>query len=60
MRIVSFVLVAVVLAPLGWTIGGLLGETVVAPILGALFALLMAWALRRPLSWLFDLLSHLA
>jgi len=60
MKIVSFVLVAVVLAPLGWTIGGLLGETVIASILGALFALLMAWALRRPLSWLFDLLSHLA
>ena len=56
----SFVLVAVVLVPLGWTIGGLLGETVIASILGALFALLMAWALRRPLSWLFDLLSHLA
>ena len=59
MKIMSFALVAVVLAPLGWTIGGLLGETVVASMLGGLFALLMAWALRRPLSWLFDLLSHL-
>ena len=60
MKIVTFVLASVVLAPLGWTIGGLLGGTVVASILGGLFALLMAWALRRPLSWLFDLLSHLA
>ena len=59
MKIVSFVLVAVVLAPLGWIIGGLLGETVVASILGGLFGLLMAWVLRRPLSWLFDLLSFL-
>ena len=59
MKIVSFVLGAVVLAPLGWTIGGLLGETVIASILGGLFGLLMAWVLRRPLSWLFDLLSFL-
>lgn len=59
MKIVSFVLGAVVLAPLGWTIGGLVGETVVASILGGLFGLLMAWVLRRPLSWLFDLLSFL-
>lgn len=55
----SFVLVALVLAPLGWAIGGLLGETVVASILGGLFGLFMAWVLRRPLGWLFDLLSHL-
>ena len=59
MKIVSFVLGAVVLAPLGWAIGGLVGETVVASILGGLFGLLMAWVLRRPLSWLFDLLSFL-
>ena len=59
MKIVSFVLGAVVLAPLGWVIGGLVGETVVASILGGLFGLLMAWVLRRPLSWLFDLLSFL-
>lgn len=59
MKIVTFVLAAVVLAPLGWTIGGLLGETVIASILGGLFGLLMAWVLRRPLSWLFDLLSFL-
>ena len=59
MKIVSFVLAAVVLAPLGWTIGGLLGETAIASILGGLFGLLMAWVLRRPLSWLFDLLSFL-
>ena len=59
MKIVTFVLAAVVLAPLGWTIGGLVGETVVACILGGLFGLLMAWVLRRPLSWLFDLLSFL-
>ena len=59
MKIMSFVLVGVVLAPLGWIIGDLLGGTVVASILGGLFGLLMAWVLRRPLSWLFDLLSHL-
>ena len=59
MKIVSFVLGAVVLVPLGWAIGGLVGETVVASILGGLFGLLMAWVLRRPLSWLFDLLSFL-
>ena len=59
MKIVSFVLVSVVLTPLCWTIGGLLGGTVVASILGGLFGLLMAWVLRRPLRWLFDLLSHL-
>lgn len=59
MKIVSFVLAAVVLAPLGWTIGGMVGENVVASILGGLFGLLMAWVLRRPLSWLFDLLSFL-
>ncbi len=57
MKIVTFVLASVVLAPLGWTIGGLVGETVIASILGGLFGLLMAWVLRRPLSWLFDLLS---
>ena len=59
MKIVTFMLAAVVLAPLGWTIGGLVGETVIASILGGLFGLLMAWVLRRPLSWLFDLLSFL-
>ena len=59
MKIVSFVLCAVVLVPLGWTIGSLVGETVIASILGGLFGLLMAWVLRRPLSWLFDLLSFL-
>jgi ABC-type sulfate transport system permease component len=59
MKIMSFVLTSVVLAPLGWAIGGLLGGTVFASILGGLFGLLMAWVLRRPLSWLFDLLSHL-
>ena len=50
MKIVSFVLGAVVLVPLGWTIGSLVGETVIASILGGLFGLLMAWVLRRPLS----------
>ena len=59
MKIVTFVLGAVVFVPLGWTIGSLVGETVIASILGGLFGLLMAWVLRRPLSWLFDLLSFL-
>ena len=59
MKIVSFVLASVVLAPLGWTIGSLLGGTAIASILGGLFGLVMAWVLRRPFSWLFDLLSFL-
>ena len=59
MKIVSVVLGAVVLVPLGWTIGSLVVETVIASILGGLFGLLMACVLRRPLSWLFDLLSFL-
>ena len=59
MKIMSFMLASVVLAPLGWTIGSLVGGTVFASILGGLFGLLLAWVLRRPLSWMFDLLSFL-
>ena len=52
MKIVTFVLAAGV-TPLGWTIGGLL-ETGLP--YGRAFRLADGGA-RRPLSWLFDLLS---